>query len=207
MIKCIGIIPHNKSKQKQKRQMFEFVNSFSLSPFFSASVGKEEYRMLLSNRNVISVNLLRLERVFFVLLLLSATFAYKYSPTRAQIHFIVCRCMRMGKYTHTRDKTPQSGSLFTNIGSARHLFQRHAAFILSFWPLHTMLLTMMTAFIATAPNESSTHTMTPVHYGEIITYPYTKNLPLFQYIHTNRWKLSTLWRRTVVNFLQSSTNP
>lgn len=65
MIKCIGIIPHNKSKQKQKRQMFEFVNSFSLSPFFSASVGKEEYRMLLSNRNVISVNLLRLERVFF----------------------------------------------------------------------------------------------------------------------------------------------
>lgn len=34
MIKCIGIIPHNKSKQKQKRQMFEFVNSFSLSPFF-----------------------------------------------------------------------------------------------------------------------------------------------------------------------------
>lgn len=74
MIKCIGIIPHNKSKQKQKRQMFEFVNSFSLSPFFSASVGKEEYRMLLSNRNVISVNLLRLERVFFVVVVAQCNF-------------------------------------------------------------------------------------------------------------------------------------
>lgn len=31
MIKCIGIIPHNKSKQKQKRPMFEFLNSFCVS--------------------------------------------------------------------------------------------------------------------------------------------------------------------------------
>lgn len=44
MIKCIGIIPHNKSKQKQKRQMFEFVNSFSLSPFF--------FLLLLEKKNI-----------------------------------------------------------------------------------------------------------------------------------------------------------
>lgn len=94
-----------------------------------------------------------------------------------QLYFFFSPCLCVtNEYTRkwTEWKTPQSrsiiNSLFTNIGFSTAFVSLSRDILPLTLTFAHLLLTMITAFIASAPNHSSTHTTNRVHYDEIITY-------------------------------------